>query len=136
MDERILKDRGMVVRHSAMEMAEHWILAITGFILLFSGFGELPMYKRYMVTQLPLLGWSGDYFIQLKIHYLAAMVFISAAIFHVIYHGMLGHRGLLPRKGDGKASLKTMLSFIGIGEEPPAGKYLAEQRLAYLYMAV
>lgn len=136
MAERILKDRGMVVRHSAIEMAEHWLLAITGFVLLFSGFGELPMYKRYMVTQLPLLGWSGDYFIQLKIHYLAALVFISVAVFHVVYHGLLSHRGLIPQKGDGRASLQTMLSFIGIGEEPAAGKYLAEQRLAYIYMAV
>lgn len=136
MSERILKDQNKVVRHSAIEIAEHWLLALSGFVLLFSGFGEMPMYKRYLVTELPFMAWSGDFFIQLKIHYLAAMVFISTAVFHVVYHGLLGHRGLLPQKGDGKASLQTMLSFIGIGQEPAAGKYLAEQRLAYAYMAV
>lgn len=135
MAERILEEKNKIVRHSGIEIAEHWLLALSGFVLLFSGFGEMPMYKRYLVTELPLMGWSGDFFIQLKIHYLAAMVFVSTAIFHLVYHGLMGDRGLLPRKGDGKASLKTILSFIGIGQEPPAGKYLAEQRLAYAYMA-
>ncbi len=136
MAERILRAEKRVVRHSVIEIAQHWLLALSGFVLLFSGFGEMPMYKRYMITELPLMAWSGDFFVQLKIHYLAAMVFVSTAIFHVVYHGLMGDRGLLPKKGDVQASLKTMLSFIGIGQEPPAGKYLAEQRLAYAYMAI
>jgi len=135
MKERILKEENAVLRHSAIERAEHWLIAVSGLVLLFSGFGEFPMYKRYMVTHIPGLSWAGDFWINLKIHYLAAIVFTGAAVFHVVYHSLLGHRGLLPRKGDGKASLKTVLSFIGIGEEPPADKYLPEQRLAYAYIA-
>jgi cytochrome b subunit of formate dehydrogenase len=135
MKERILKEENAVLRHSAVERAEHWVIAVSGLILLFSGFGEFPMYKRYMVTQIPGFSWTADFWINLKIHYIAAIVFTGAAVFHVTYHGMLGHQGLLPRKGDGKASMKTVLSFIGIGEEPPSDKYLPEQRLAYAYIA-
>jgi len=92
------------------------------------------MYKRYMVTQIPGLGWAGDFFINLKIHYLAGIVFVSIMVFHGLYHGWLGHQGLLPRKGDVKVSIITILSMFGFGREPKSHKYLPEQRLAYAYL--
>src|SRR4030065_1503989 len=107
MEEKIIKDKSAVLRHSPVELAEHWLLAISGLLLIFSGFGELPMYKRYMVTQIPGLSWAGDFFINLKIHYLAAIVFLSVMVFHALYHGMLKHQGLLPQKGDVKNSTLT-----------------------------
>ncbi len=134
MRESIRMERGTVLRHSAVELAEHWLLAISGLVLIFSGFGELPMYKRFMVTEIPGFGWAGDFFVNLKIHYLSAIVFVSVMVFHAIYHGWLGHQGLLPQKGDFKASLITILSMFGFGEEPKSHKYLPEQRLAYAYL--
>jgi len=134
MQERIVKDREIVLRHSPIELVEHWLLAISGLLLIFSGFGELPMYKRYMVTEIPGLGWAGDFFINLKIHYLAGIVFVSIMVFHALYHGWLGHQGLIPRKGDVKASCKTILCMLGFGEEDKMEKYLPEQRLAYAYL--
>jgi cytochrome b subunit of formate dehydrogenase len=134
MGEKILYEQGVILRHSAVERLEHWILAVSGFILLFSGFGELPMYKRYMVTQIPGLGWAGDFYINLKIHYLSAILFLSVMVFHAVYHGWLGHRGLLPKKGDFRNSALTILSMFGFGKEPEADKYLPEQRLAYAYL--
>ncbi len=134
MKERIIMEREAVLRHSPIELAEHWFLAISGLLLIFSGFGELPMYKRFMVTQIPGLGWAGDFFINLKIHYLSGIVFVSIMVFHAIYHGWLGHQGLVPRKGDFKASLITILSTFGFGKEPKSDKYLPDQRLAYAYL--
>jgi formate dehydrogenase gamma subunit len=136
MEERILREQNAVRRHSSIELIEHWLIAISGLILLFSGFGEFPMYKRYMVTEIPGLSWAGDFWIHLKIHYLAAIVFVAVIVFHIVYHWIAGHRGLLPRKGDVKASVLTILSFLGIGEEPKSDKYLPEQRLTYLYIGV
>ena len=134
MQNRIVIDKEAVIRHRPTEIIEHWLLALSGLFLIFSGFGELPMYKRYMVTQIPGLGWAGDFFINLKIHYLAGIVFVSVMIFHALYHGWLGHRGLMPRRGDLKASVITLLSIFGFGEEPKSHKYLPEQRLAYAYL--
>jgi len=134
MRERIIKDGKAILRHGPIELIEHWVLALSGLLLIFSGFGELPMYKRYMVTQIPGLGWAGDFFINLKIHYLAGIVFVSIMVFHAIFHGWLVHQGLLPQKGDFKASLITILSMFGFGKEPKSDKYLAEQRLAYAYL--
>jgi formate dehydrogenase gamma subunit len=134
MEERMIRQRETVLRHSPVELAEHWLLALSGLLLIFSGFGELPMYKRYMVTEIPGLSWAGDFFIQLKIHYLAGIVFVSVMVFHAIYHGWLRHQGLIPRRGDVKASWKTILSMLNFGEESPMDKYLPEQRLAYAYL--
>jgi copper ion binding protein len=134
MQERIIKDREIVLRHSPIELGEHWLLAISGLLLIFSGFGELPMYKRYMVTEILGLGWAGDFFINLKIHYLAGIVFVSIMVFHALYHGWLGHQGLIPGKGDVRASLITILSMFGFGKEPKSDKYLPEQKLAYAYL--
>jgi copper ion binding protein len=134
MKERIIEDKNIIIRHSPVELIEHWVLAISGLLLVFSGFGELPMYKRFMVTQIPGLGWAGDFFINLKIHYLAGIVFVSVMVFHAFYHGWLRHQGLLPKKGDLKASIKTILAMFGFGQEPKSHKYLPEQRLAYAYL--
>jgi copper ion binding protein len=134
MKEKRIRQRETILRHSPVELAEHWLLALSGLLLIFSGFGELPMYKRYMVTEIPGLSWAGDFFIQLKLHYLAGIVFVSVMVFHAIYHGWLRHQGLIPRKGDVKASWRTVLSMLGFGEESPMDKYLPEQRLAYAYL--
>jgi cytochrome b subunit of formate dehydrogenase len=134
MEERIIGERSVVLRHGPIELLEHWLLALSGFVLIFSGFGELPMYKRFMLTEVPGLAWAGDFFVNLKIHYLSGIVFVSIMVFHVIYHGWLGHQGLLPRKGDFTASIRTVLAMFGFGEEPKSDKYLPEQRLAYAYL--
>jgi cytochrome b subunit of formate dehydrogenase len=62
---------------------------------------------------------------------LAGIVFISVMAFHIVYHGWLKHQGLLPKRGDARASFQTILGMFGFGEEPKSHKYLPEQRLAY-----
>lgn len=135
MSEKILKERGLVVRHSLIELVEHWAIALSGLVLLITGIFELPMANRYYITSLPGLGWSGDFIKSLYIHYAASVVFIAAAVFHLLYHGIRGEWGMLPKPGDIGASIQVIKSFFGKGEEPPFEKYLPEQRLAYIGMA-
>jgi cytochrome b subunit of formate dehydrogenase len=135
MSDRILKDKGLVVRHSLIELVEHWAIALSGLLLLVTGIFELPMANRYYITSIPGLTWSGDFIKSLYIHYAASVVFIAAAVFHLLYHGILGERGMIPRSGDLSSSLEVIKSFFGKGEEPPFHKYLPEQRLAYVGMA-
>ena len=134
MSDRILKNKGLVVRHSLVELVEHWAIALSGLLLLVTGIFELPIANRYYITSVPGLVWSGDFIKSLYIHYAASVVFIGAAVFHLLYHGILGERGMIPRAGDLKSSLEVIKSFFGKGEEPPFPKYLPEQRLAYAGM--
>ncbi|MFA5180661.1 MAG: cytochrome b/b6 domain-containing protein [Syntrophales bacterium] len=135
MSDKIINDKGLVVRHGLIELVEHWAIALSGLLLLVTGIFELPMANRYYITSLPGLSWSGDFIKSLYIHYAASVVFIAAAVFHLLYHGILGEGGMIPRRGDLKASIEVMKSFFGKGEEPPFHKYLPEQRLAYVGMA-
>jgi cytochrome b subunit of formate dehydrogenase len=135
MAEQILAHKNLVVRHSRLELMEHWAIAISGLILLFTGIFELPVAKRYYIISVPGLGWSADFITSLYLHYAAAFVFSAVGIFHLAYHGLRGEKGLLPQKGDAAASITVIKSFIGLGKEPPMHKYLPEQRLAYAGMA-
>lgn len=135
MAEIILTEKNLVVRHSIVELIEHWAIAVSGLILLLTGIFELPMAKRYYIITIPGLGWSADFITSLYLHYGAALVFTAAAIFHLVYHGLRGEKGMLPQKGDFSASITVIKSLFGFGEEPPMDKYLPEQRLAYAGMA-
>ena len=131
----INEEKNRIVRHGSLELAEHWALALSGLALLLSGLFELPVAARYKIITIPGFAWSGDFITSLTIHYVASVVFIVAAFFHLFYHGLLNDRGLIPRKGDMKASIAVVKTFFGKGEEPPFDKYLPEQRLAYFGMA-
>lgn len=134
--DRTLKDRELVRRHGPVEMIEHWVIALSGIALIITGLLELPVGRRYYITEIPGFSWADDFFITLSLHYAAAVVFVAAAFFHFFYHGLRGDSGLLPRRGDPGDSIKVIASFFRKGEEPPFGKYLPEQRLAYAGMAV
>lgn len=135
MDEKVLAEKNLVVRHSTLELIEHWAIAVSALVLLLTGIFELPVAKRYYIITLPGLGWSADFITSLYLHYAAALVFTLAAIFHLAYHGLRGEKGMIPRKGDLATSVTVIKSFIGLGKEPPMPKYLPEQRLAYAGMA-
>lgn len=130
------KHPGLVRRHGLLELAEHWAVAASGLVLVVTGLFELPIAQRYYITELPGLAWSGDFIVSLNVHYAASVVFVAAALFHAVYHGLLGEKGMLPKQGDLRASVEVIRSFLGKGEEPPFHKYLPEQRLAYAGMAV
>jgi len=134
--EKILAEKNLIVRHRTIELVEHWAIAISGLLLLVTGIFELPVAKRYYIIEVPGLGWSADFITSLYIHYAAALVFTVAGIFHLVYHGLRGEYGLIPRKGDLGASVVVIKSLFGFGKEPPMHKYLPEQRLAYVGMAV
>lgn len=121
-------------RHNLAVRLQHWLVVLSTFTLIFTGIGQMPVYKRYMVDQLPGLAWSSDYSITVVLHYGAAIVLVFAAIFHICYLLFSKEYDILPRKGDLKESFLIIKAMFGLGKEPPSGKYLAEQRLAYAYM--
>lgn len=123
----------MIIRHSKMVRIVHWGVAAAIFTLFFSGFGQMPLYKRYMITD--FIPWAGDYWLTLHLHYLAAIVLMTAVGWHVVFHGIRKEGGLIPHLKDIPESYKIIKAMITGGKEPPSDKYLAEQRLAYAYTA-
>jgi cytochrome b subunit of formate dehydrogenase len=93
------------------------------------------MYKRYNLVMIPGLHWSGDFELNLIIHYLLAAAFTAAVFFHLVFHWRRGELALLPKRGDIGESVLIIRAMLSGKEEPPQGKYLAEQRLAYAAIA-
>ena len=55
-------------------------------IALYTGFGNMPIYKRYYISSIPGLGWSGNFYINLNIHYSCGVVLLGLAVyFSLIY---------------------------------------------------
>jgi formate dehydrogenase gamma subunit len=125
-----------VKRQSVENRLVHWLVAVSTFALVFSGFGQMPMYARYGIADLPGMAWAADYHLMLQIHYLAGAVLLFAVVFHVVSALATRRTAILPRRGDLKESAQIIAAMLGRGEEPPSHKYLAEQRIAYAFIGV
>lgn len=125
-----------VKRHSLLVRLTHWAVAISGVLLIFSGFGQMPMYNRYFITAIPGLHWSGNFEITLAMHYVTAIIFTAAVTFHLIYHLMMGEFSIMPRRGDLKASFLGLKAMFGLAEEPAHEKFQAKQRVIYAVIGI
>ncbi len=57
------------------------IFGISAVLAAFTGFGNMPLYKRYYIADIPGLGWSGDFFTNLHVHYIAGSLLLAAAVY-------------------------------------------------------
>lgn len=121
-----------ILRHSLAVRIGHWLIATSGLLLCLSGIGFMPLYGRFYLNAVPGLHWISNFETQMHLHYLAAMVFSAAVCFHLVFHLRRREFAALPRQGDLRESGQLLRAMLSGGEEPPHGKFLAEQRLAYL----
>lgn len=125
-----------ITRQSVQNRIVHWGVAISIFGLIFSGILQMPISKRYMLNELPLMAWSGDYSISLVVHYVFAIALLFFVGFHLMFHFGRKEFDILPKKGDFGKSIAVIKAMLFKGEEPPSEKYLPEQRLAYAGIAM
>ncbi|MFZ3171651.1 MAG: cytochrome b/b6 domain-containing protein [Carboxydocellales bacterium] len=125
-----------VKRHCWSNRFTHWAIALSTIVLFVSGFGQMPMYARYGFTKIPGFSWSGNYQITLNLHYAAAVALIFAVTYHLTVSILRKEFNLIPRRGDLQESWQIIKAMLGFGQEPESDKYLAEQRVAYLYIGL
>jgi len=92
----------------------HIIYLATLFLLFVSGFGQLPIFKRYYIADIPGLAWTNQFYVTHAIHYVAASVLIML-VFYVLVDFMLkGFRvGQISITGFVKAVLILLLMISG-----------------------
>lgn len=56
------------------------------FMLLLSGFAQMPIFKRYYIADLPGLGWLADFGVTHLIHYGFAIVFTFAVFYRWTFY--------------------------------------------------
>ncbi|MEN6347798.1 MAG: cytochrome b/b6 domain-containing protein [Syntrophomonas sp.] len=125
-----------IPRHNLAVRFTHWVTALSIFVLMFTGFGQMPVYKRYYIDQIPGMGWSSNYSVTLQLHYLAAAALIFISVYYLFYLWLSKETDVIPRRGDMRESGQIILALLGKGQEPESDKYLAEQRLAFMVTAV
>ena len=69
---------------SAISLPGRWFYLIAVFLLTLSGFGQMPIFKRYYIADIPGLGWLAEFFITNYIHYLAAILFLAFTAYMII----------------------------------------------------
>lgn len=125
-----------ILRQSIPNRFVHWTTALSALLLIITGLGQLPLYTRYNVTKLPGAEWLGNYFITINLHYLGAIGLLFAVTFHIVYAFARREFDIFPRKGDMKESYQIIKAMLTKGKEPASDKYLAEQRVAYLFIGL
>ena len=63
-----------------------WIYMAAVFVLAVTGFGQMPIYKRYYIADLPGLGWLADFYITHYLHYIAAAIFFALITYSIILY--------------------------------------------------
>ena len=82
-----------------------WVASLyilTLFFMALTGFGQMPIYNRYYLSDIPGLGWLANFYVTRNIHYLGAILLL-ALIFYGLFdflfsrkrHLSLSRSGLL-----------------------------------------
>jgi hypothetical protein len=61
--------------------AVQYIYLITVFFLAITGFGQMPIFKRYYIADIPGLGWLAKFYVTHYIHYLGAVLILALVTF-------------------------------------------------------
>ena len=59
-----------------------------------TGFGQMPIFKRYYIADIPGLGWLAQFYVTHYIHYLAAIIFLALVAYVIVDHLMLQKKQL------------------------------------------
>lgn len=130
------KTKDKVLRQPLVNRIIHWGVAISTFMLIITGIGQMPVYQRYLIIRPFGTEWLTNYINTLWVHYFFAITLLFFISFHLVYHGIRRNFALIPRRGDVKQSYLVIKAMILRQKEPPCDKYLPEQRLAYAFFAV
>lgn len=87
----------------------------TLFILALTGFGQMPIYNRYYLSDIPGLGWLADFYVTRNIHYIGAAVLLSILGYSLSdYYFSRRRRFRLTRSGLLRAALLAGIVISGI----------------------
>ncbi len=85
------------------------------FMMGMTGFGQMPIFKRYYIADIPGLGWTADFYFTHYLHYLGAiMLFILFAYMMVVYFGLMRRSYTLSAAAYVRIALLAAIVITGI----------------------
>jgi uncharacterized membrane protein len=64
--------------------AARYVYLITVLFLTLSGFGQMPIFKRYYIADIPGFGWLAQFYVTHYIHYLGAILILALVAYMTI----------------------------------------------------
>ena len=92
-----------------------WMYIAAAWVTVFTGFGNMPLWKRYYIADIPGMAWSGDFIVNVQVHYLFGSVMLAIAVYVAILYINEQKSGLrLTRTGLIRAVFLGLALFSGI----------------------
>jgi len=93
----------------------YYIYLLTMFFITLSGFGQMPIFKRYYIADIPGMGWLAMFYITHYIHYICAALIIGITSYTAADYLLLAKKNLkLTFTGYLRAALIAGLITTGI----------------------
>ena len=71
-------------RSKTPNRAVRYVYLITVLFLTLSGFGQMPIFKRYYIADIPGFGWLAQFYVTHYIHYLGAILILALVTYMII----------------------------------------------------
>ncbi len=65
---------------------------LTVFFLVLTGFGQMPIYKRYYLSDIPGFGWLANFWTTRYVHYAGAAMLLAIVAYTIVQHAILNRR--------------------------------------------
>ena len=71
-------------RSKTSNRAVRYVYLVTVFFLTLTGFGQMPIFKRYYIADIPGFGWLAQFYVTHYIHYLGAVLILTLVTYMII----------------------------------------------------
>ena len=71
-------------RAKTSNRAARYVYLITVLFLTLSGFGQMPIFKRYYIADIPGFGWLAQFYVTHYIHYLGAILILALVAYKTV----------------------------------------------------
>jgi len=90
----------------------YWVLL---FVMGLTGFGQMPIFKRYYIADIPGLGWLADFYTTHYLHYIGAILLFGLFAYAVaVYWGLLRPRYQLTWAAHVRMGLLAAIAITGV----------------------
>ena len=61
-------------------------------LMVVTGFGQMPIFKRYYLADIPGFAWTADYYFTHYLHYLGAILLLSLFFYWITDYFFMGRK--------------------------------------------
>ena len=91
------------------------IYLVLVFMMGLTGFGQMPIFKRYYIADIPGLAWTAKFYVTHYLHYVGAILLFFLVVYGiVVYFGLLRRSYALSRAAYVRIILLTVIMVTGI----------------------